>query len=94
MLAGPQTSKGFVAIGSANPARRSIAETKAFLSTPAHANLFYGSLAYARPVQAPIKYPDVDTIVMRHLGEVMSGSKTPQDAMQAANSELAAAFKS
>lgn len=79
--------------GVAIPARRSVADTKEFLAHPAHAKLFYESLRYAQPVQAPKNYSDVERIVMRHLGSVMANEVTPENAMKAAHDELSAAME-
>jgi multiple sugar transport system substrate-binding protein len=80
--------------GVAIPARRSVAETEEFLKQPASAKLFYESLSYAQPVQAPPNYSDVERIFMRHLGTVMANEATPEDALKEAQAELSEAMES
>ena len=55
-------------LGVAIPARRSVAKSKEFLAQPEHAALFYESLRYAAPVQAPANYSEVERILMQRLG--------------------------
>jgi len=70
-----------------------VAETPEFLAQPEHAALFYQSLSYAAPVQAPANYAEVERILMRHLGQVMADEVKPEDALKAADQELTAAMK-
>ena len=92
-IASTETANAFVAIGAANPARRSVASSAEFLASPPHASLFYESLEYAQPVQAPPRFTDLETIFMRHMGDVMSGAAEPEEAMEAAQEELATALQ-
>ena len=92
-IAATDTANEFVAIGAANPARRSVASGAEFLASPPHASLFYESLEYAQPVQAPPQFTDLETIFMRHMGDVMSGAAEPDEAMEAAQEELATALQ-
>jgi multiple sugar transport system substrate-binding protein len=70
-----------------------VAESPEFLAQPEHASLFYKSLNYAAPVQAPANYAEVERILMRHLGQVMADEVKPEDALKAADQELIAAMK-
>jgi hypothetical protein len=56
--------------------------------------LFYESLSYAQPVQAPKNYSDVERIFMRHLGTVMANEVTPENALKEAQVELSEAMES
>ncbi len=80
-------------LGVAIPARRAVAESPEFLDQPEHAALFYQSLSYAAPVQAPANYGEVERILMRHLGQVMADEVKPEDALKAADQELTSAMK-
>jgi multiple sugar transport system substrate-binding protein len=78
--------------GVAIPARRSVAESAQFLEFPANSPIFYGSLDDTRPVASPANFNELETIFMRHMGEVMSNTVTAEAGMQAADVELAAAM--
>jgi len=80
-------------LGVAIPARRSVAESKEFLAQPEHAALFYKSLSYAAPVQAPANYAEVERILMQHLSQVMADEVKPEEALKAANEELSGAMQ-
>lgn len=92
-LAAAESEKQAAGLGVAIPARRTVAESPEFLAQPAHAALFYQSLTYAAPVQAPANYSEVERILMQHLGQVMANEVTPEAALKAAQEELAAAMK-
>jgi multiple sugar transport system substrate-binding protein len=92
-LTSKETMLQTVSAGVAIPARRSVAESKEFLAQPAHADLFYKSLAYAQPVTAPANFNDMETIFMRHMDQLMSNELPAQEAMQAAHDELAPTLK-
>jgi multiple sugar transport system substrate-binding protein len=92
-LASVESERQAAGSGVAIPARRTIAESPEFLAQPEHAALFYKSLSYAAPVQAPTNYAEVERILMRHLGQVMADEVKPEDALKAADQELAAAMK-
>ncbi|MBA3948298.1 MAG: sugar ABC transporter substrate-binding protein [Herpetosiphonaceae bacterium] len=91
-LSGTQTSQGIADAGAAIPARRSIANTPGFLKFPSNSKIYYESLNDSKPVPAPANFNEVESIFMRHWGEMMSGSVAPKDAMTAAHTELAAAM--
>jgi multiple sugar transport system substrate-binding protein len=92
-LASAESQRQAAGSGVAIPARRSVAETEEFLKQPASAKLFYESLSYAQPVQAPSNYSDVERIFMRHLGTVMANEATPEDALKKAQAELSEAME-
>lgn len=79
-------------IGVAIPARRSVAESEAFLKLPPNAKIFYESLNDTKPVASPANFNELETIFMRHMGEVMSGATAPDAGMNAAHEELSAAM--
>ena len=79
-------------MGVAIPARRSVAESDAFLEKPGNAKIFYASLDNTRPVASPANFNELETIFMRHMGEVMSDAVTPEAGMAAAHEELSAAM--
>jgi multiple sugar transport system substrate-binding protein len=78
--------------GVAIPARRSVAESPGFLKFPANSKIYYDSLKDTKPVPAPANFNEVESIFMRHMGDIMSGSVAPADGMNAAHTELAAAM--
>jgi multiple sugar transport system substrate-binding protein len=92
-LASIDSERQAAGLGVAIPARRTVAESPEFLAQPEHASLFYKSLNYAAPVQAPANYAEVERILMRHLGQVMADEVKPEDALKAADQELIAAMK-
>jgi multiple sugar transport system substrate-binding protein len=92
-LAATESERHAAGLGVAIPARSSVAESADFLAQPEHAGLFYKSLSYAAPVQAPVNYADVERILMRHLGQVMANEVTPEEGLKAADQELTEAMK-
>ena len=78
--------------GVAIPARRSVAESESFLAFPENSGIFYGSLDDTKPVASPENFNELETIFMRHMGEVMSNTVTAEAGMVAADAELAAAM--
>jgi multiple sugar transport system substrate-binding protein len=92
-LASIESEHQAAGLGVAIPARRTVAESPEFLAQPEHASLFYKSLSYAAPVQAPANYGEVERILMRHLGQMMADEVKAEDALKAADQELTAAMK-
>lgn len=90
-MASVDTQKDFVAIGAANPSYRSLAESPDFLSHPAHADLYYNAIEYAKPVAAPTVFNVLDPAFMRAMGEVMAGTDAAE-AFAAADAEVTDAF--
>lgn len=78
--------------GVAIPARRSVAENPVFLEFPQNAKIYYESLDDSKPVASPANFNELETIVMRHYSEIMSGGVTPEEGMLAAHEELSAAM--
>ncbi len=79
--------------GVAIPARRSVAESEGFLKFPPNSKIYYGSLKDSKPVASPANFNDLETTVMRHLSEMMSGATSPSDALKAAHEEVSAAME-
>lgn len=91
-LTSKETIQATADVGVAIPARRSVAESEAFLAHPDNAEIYYASLDNTRPVASPPNFNELETIFMRHMGEVMSQTTTPEAAMVAAHEELSAAM--
>jgi len=80
-------------VGVAIPARRSVAESEEFLKFPPNAKIFYESLNDTKPVASPANFNELETIFMRHMGEIMSGATAPDVGMNAAHDELTVAME-
>ena len=91
-LTSKETIQATADVGVAIPARRSVAESEAFLTHPDNAEIYYASLDNTRPVASPPNFNELETIFMRHMDEVMSQATTPEAGMAAAHEELAAAM--
>ncbi|MBE2238166.1 MAG: sugar ABC transporter substrate-binding protein [Caldilineaceae bacterium] len=91
-LTSKETIQASADAGVAIPARRSVAESAQFLEFPSNSEIFYGSLDDAKPVASPANFNELETIFMRHMGEVMSGTVSPEAGMMAADEELATAM--
>lgn len=89
-LTSVETMMQTVDAGVAIPARRSVAEVEEFLAQPEHAELFYQSLDYARPVTAPANFNELESIFMRHMDRLMADETTAEEAMSAAHEEFSA----
>jgi multiple sugar transport system substrate-binding protein len=74
--------------GGGMPVRRSIIEGPVFLAEPKNAGLFEKSLDTAKPVAAPWFFNDLERLVLRAMDEILSGAKTPQQALLDAHNEL------
>ncbi len=92
-LASAQSQQEAVGLNVAIPARRTAAESREFLAQPQHAALFYQSLLYAAPLQAPANYSEIEQIFMQSLGQIMVNQANPEDALKAADQELTAAMQ-
>jgi len=92
-LASGKTQLEAAELNTAIPARRTVATSPEFLAQPPHAALFYQSLSYATPIQAPANYGEVERILMQHLGQVMFDQAKPEVALKEADQELTAAMK-
>lgn len=91
-LTSKETIQATADVGVAIPARRSVAESEAFLALPPNAKIFYESLNDTKPVASPANFNELETIFMRHMGEIMSGAVEPEAGMNAAHEELSAAM--
>ena len=69
-----------------------MAESAGFLKFPANSKIYYDTLKDTKPVPSPANFNEVESIFMRHIGEIFSGSATAADGMNAAHTELAAAM--
>jgi multiple sugar transport system substrate-binding protein len=92
-LCSKETIQATADAGVAIPARRSVAESPEFLQFPSNSKIFYGSLKDSKPVPSPANFTDVETIIMRHLGEAMSLSTSMENALKAAHTELSASME-
>jgi multiple sugar transport system substrate-binding protein len=92
-LTSKQTIEATAQAGVAIPARRSTAESAAFLQFPANSKIYYGSLKDSKPVPSPANFNELEATFMRHWGEMMSGAKTPEEAMAGAHTEVSAAMQ-
>lgn len=90
---GLDTNTALANAGASIPALRSAAETPEFLSFPPNAKIYYESLNDTKPVPSPPNFNEFESIFMRHMGEIMSGGASPEDGMNAAHEELAAAME-
>lgn len=92
-LSSLETIRAGAAAGVAVPARRSVAESPEFLAFPANSKIFYESLDDTRPVPSPENFNELETIFMRHFGEMMADAKTAEEAMADAHDELQTAME-
>ena len=74
--------------GGGMPTRRSILEGPVFLSEPANAELFLDSLDTAKPVGSPWFFNDLERVVLAAMDQILAGTKSPEDALAAAHTEL------
>jgi len=91
-LTSKDTIQASAEAGVAIPARRSVAESAAFLKFPATSKIYYDTLKDTKPVPSPANFNEVESIFTRHMGEIMSGAATPETGMKAAHDELSAAM--
>lgn len=91
-LASVETETEAVALGTFLPSRRSVTESEVFHSFPAQAHRFFDSLADIKPVPSPANFAEVESIFMRHMGEIMANIATPEPGLEAAHIELSAAM--
>jgi multiple sugar transport system substrate-binding protein len=91
ILGGPETQKGFVAIGGASPSLQSVAQSPEFLSQAPHSELYYNAIDYALPVAAPIVFSTLDPAMGRALDSVLAGTD-PAAALATADQEVTQAF--
>jgi multiple sugar transport system substrate-binding protein len=89
-----ETLKQTMDIGQQLPALESLSKEASFLeSSPGNSELLWSVIDNAKPVASPIYFRDLEQILMRNLETVMSGSKTPEQAMKDAEKELGAVTK-
>jgi multiple sugar transport system substrate-binding protein len=73
-LAGEETQTDWAAAGAAVPSMEQAALSDAFTSFPAHADLYYASIASARPVPAPTVFNALEPAFMRAMDNIMAGA--------------------
>lgn len=89
-----ETLRQNMEIGQQIPALESLSKEASFLATPpANVQLLWSVLDKAKPVAAPVFFRDMEQVVMRNMENVMSGSATPEKAMEQAHKELEGAIK-
>jgi multiple sugar transport system substrate-binding protein len=91
-LASVESQKGWVKVGAAVPALRSVAETPEFTKFPPNAKEYYGSIQYAKPVNAPTVFNVLEPSFTRAMDSIMSGTD-PAAALKKASDEVDNAFK-
>ncbi|TCT33070.1 ABC transporter substrate-binding protein [Martelella mediterranea] len=80
-------------IGQQIPIYREVAESPAFLAHPENAELFYNVIETARPVASPKYFNALDRILGRVMDEVITNSKSPEDALASGDRELKRAIR-
>jgi len=91
VLDSQETQMAWVKIGAGNPASKTAAQSPEFLAFPAHADLYYGALAYATPVAAPTVFNVLDPSVSRAFDEILAGQDA-SGALSTADKEVNDAF--
>ena len=91
-LASVETEMEAVTLGTYLPSRRAVTESEEFHSFPAHAPRFFDSLEDIKPVPSPANFAEVESIFMRHMGEIMANIATPEQGLEAAHIELSEAM--
>lgn len=81
-----------IAAGTFIPSRESSTLTEAFNSFPKNAHYFYSSLDDILPIPSPGNFAEVESIFMRHMGEIMANIVTAEQGLEAAHIELSAAM--
>ncbi|MDH3730614.1 MAG: sugar ABC transporter substrate-binding protein [Acidimicrobiia bacterium] len=92
-LTSQEASDSFARRGASNPARRSSAQLDEWLAFPESAELFFDSIEYAIPIPSPRNQPEVETIFMRHIGDILAGNVEPEAGLLAAQQELEPTFE-
>ncbi|MCY3915336.1 MAG: extracellular solute-binding protein [Chloroflexi bacterium] len=87
-----ETDVDSVAAGTFIPSRQSATETEAFNAFPQNARHFFGSLDDIKPISSPSNFAEVESIFMRHMGEIMANIVSPEQGLEAAHTELSAAM--
>jgi multiple sugar transport system substrate-binding protein len=92
-LTNAQTQAKWAEIGSATPATRSAAESEAFTARPAHSELYYDAIEYARPVAAPAVFNTLEPAFMRAMDSILAGGDAAEE-LGKAQAEVEAALES
>lgn len=81
-----------VAAGTFIPSREASTLTEAFNSFPKNAPLFFGSLEDIKPIPSPANFSEIESLFLRHMGEIMANIVTPEQGLENAHIELTAAM--
>lgn len=87
-LTSEATNMALSAAGASIPAWRSAAETPEYLAYPPNAKIYYESLNDTKPVPSPANFNEFESIFRRHMDEILSGDKSPEEGLKAADDEL------
>jgi ABC-type glycerol-3-phosphate transport system substrate-binding protein len=89
-LASPTTQASWAALGGGNPASANAAKATSFSASPppVNAERYYGALAYAKAVQAPVFMNVVEPSLLRAMGDMFNGTLTPKQAMDQVQGEM------
>jgi multiple sugar transport system substrate-binding protein len=91
-LTSEETQKEEGEKGGGVPGRKSAAETKAFLSFPPSAALYYQTLPHTKAVPSPANFQEVEKIFIRYFQAMMAGEVSIADGVKQADTELNASF--
>ena len=91
-LTSVETDLDAVAAGTSLPARESVTLTEEFNAFPKSAHYYFDSLDDIKPVPSPANFSEVESIFMRHLGEIMANTVSAEEGLAAAHEELSAAM--
>jgi len=89
-LASPTTQASWAALGGGNPASADAAKVSSFSASPPPVNSerYYGALAYAKAVQAPVFMNVVEPSLLRAMSDMFNGTLTPKQAMDQVQGEM------
>ncbi|MBV9392105.1 MAG: extracellular solute-binding protein [Verrucomicrobia bacterium] len=87
-----QTQEAIGSIGDAVPGRKAATQIPQFEKFPKNSTIFYECLRDAKPVPSPANYTEMEDIFMRHMQQIMSNAVTPEQGLEQAHKELAAAM--
>ena len=86
--------KIYARTGFTTPSRRSIANSKEFLTPPPeNAELYYKTLDNCVYIPSPPQYTEIESILLRFTGLILAGEMDAKDAMDAAHHAISALLK-
>lgn len=88
-----ETEIGLVNVGTSLPSRREATEIPSFQEFPASSHYYFDSLEDIKPIPSPPNFAEVESIFMRNMDLIMSDIVTPEQGLEAAHAELAAAME-